>query len=193
MKKGEIRDVRLGVETETRSKRGFTIIEVVLVLGIAGLIFLMVFVALPALQRSQRDTQRREDVTKLVSAVKDYQSNNRGALPSGTGTVSYSANASGTTWAGLYHDYLGENFIDPDGTGEDGTGYKLSIVNCKGKEGEACTNAQISNTTSFPNGYKMLVAIEAECQGEQTVKVGNPRKLAVVYKLEGGGVYCSNT
>ena len=39
---------------------GFTIIEVVLVLAIAGLIFLMVFVALPALQRSQRDTQRKK-------------------------------------------------------------------------------------------------------------------------------------
>jgi prepilin-type N-terminal cleavage/methylation domain-containing protein len=35
---------------------GFTIIEVVLVLAIAGLIFLIVFLALPALQRSQRDT-----------------------------------------------------------------------------------------------------------------------------------------
>ena len=35
---------------------GFTIIEVVLVLAIAGLIFLMVFIALPVLQRSQRDT-----------------------------------------------------------------------------------------------------------------------------------------
>ncbi|MBS7346174.1 MAG: type II secretion system protein, partial [Candidatus Sacchiramonaceae bacterium] len=39
-------------------KYGFTIIEVVLVLAIAGLIFLVVFIALPALQRNQRDTQR---------------------------------------------------------------------------------------------------------------------------------------
>ena len=43
----------------TGDKGGFTIIEVVLVLAIAGLIFLMVFIALPALQRSQRDTERR--------------------------------------------------------------------------------------------------------------------------------------
>ena len=40
-----------------KQKQGFTIIEVVLVLAIAALIFLMVFMALPALQRSQRDTQ----------------------------------------------------------------------------------------------------------------------------------------
>lgn len=41
-------------------KNGFTIIEVVLVLAVAGLIFLMIFLALPALQRSQRDTQRKK-------------------------------------------------------------------------------------------------------------------------------------
>lgn len=47
---------------------GFTIIEVVLVLAIAGLIFLMVFLALPALQRSQRDTQRKNDIGRLKAA-----------------------------------------------------------------------------------------------------------------------------
>lgn len=48
------------------SKKGFTIIEVVLVLAIGGLIFLMVFIALPALQRSQRDTQRKDDLALYV-------------------------------------------------------------------------------------------------------------------------------
>ena len=50
---------------QTTTKKGFTIIEVVLVLAIAGLIFLMVFLALPALQRSQRDTQRKNDISRL--------------------------------------------------------------------------------------------------------------------------------
>jgi len=67
---------------EQRGKgKGFTIIEVVLVLAIAGLIFLMVFTALPALQRSQRDTARKSDVANVVSAVTTYGSNNRGAFP----------------------------------------------------------------------------------------------------------------
>ena len=35
--------------TTNQTKKAFTIIEVVLVLAIAGLIFLMVFIALPAL------------------------------------------------------------------------------------------------------------------------------------------------
>ena len=48
-------------------ERGFTIIEVVLVLAVAGLIFLMIFLALPALQRSQRDTQRKREIASLKS------------------------------------------------------------------------------------------------------------------------------
>ena len=58
--------------------KGFTIIEVVLVLAIAGLIFLMVFLALPALQRSQRDTQRKNDVAMVVTTLHNWKANNKG-------------------------------------------------------------------------------------------------------------------
>ncbi|TAL14013.1 prepilin-type N-terminal cleavage/methylation domain-containing protein [Patescibacteria group bacterium] len=64
-----------------RKEKGFTIIEVVLVLAIAGLIFLMVFIALPALQRSQRDSARKSEVGTVASAITSYQSNNRGSAP----------------------------------------------------------------------------------------------------------------
>ena len=62
-------------------ERGFTIIEVVLVLAIAALIFLMVFIALPALQRSQRDTARKNDVSIVSAAVNSFSSANKGKLP----------------------------------------------------------------------------------------------------------------
>ena len=58
--------------------KGFTIIEVVLVLATAGLIFLMVFLALPALQRSQRDTQRKQDVAMVVTTLHNWKANNKG-------------------------------------------------------------------------------------------------------------------
>jgi prepilin-type N-terminal cleavage/methylation domain-containing protein len=67
--------------SDNNNTKGFTIIEVVLVLAIAGLIFLVVFLALPALQRSQRDTQRKSDLGKFMSQVTSYQSNNQGQLP----------------------------------------------------------------------------------------------------------------
>ena len=62
-------------------EKGFTIIEVVLVLAIAGLIFLVVFLALPALQQSQRDNARRQDVGKVVSAVQSYLADNKSQMP----------------------------------------------------------------------------------------------------------------
>lgn len=69
------------MSTQQLKQKGFTIIEVVLVLAIAALIFLMVFIALPALQRNQRDTARKEVLGKVASAVTTYQSNNRGDQP----------------------------------------------------------------------------------------------------------------
>ena len=68
--------------------KGFTIIEVVLVLAIAGLIFLMVFIALPALQRGQRDQARKNDVSTVASAVNTFKSGNRGSF----GTVGATGN-----------------------------------------------------------------------------------------------------
>ena len=65
----------------TSKVKGFTIIEVVLVLAIAGLIFLMVFVALPTMQRNQRDTARRNDYASFAANITSYITNNNGRLP----------------------------------------------------------------------------------------------------------------
>jgi prepilin-type N-terminal cleavage/methylation domain-containing protein len=77
--------------------KGFTIIEVVLVLAIAGLIFLMVFIALPALQAGQRDSARKSDVGIVASAVNSYIANNRGSAPTSTSLASYAKNVSSNT------------------------------------------------------------------------------------------------
>ena len=63
--------------TKNDNKKGFTIIEVVLVLAIAGLIFAMVFIALPALQRSQRDQSRKNDTSTVAAAINNWNSANR--------------------------------------------------------------------------------------------------------------------
>lgn len=74
-----------------KKDQGFTIIEVLIVLAIAGLIMLVVFLAVPSLQRNSRNNQRRSDVSHLAGLVNEYVSNNQGALPtavaSGTGST----------------------------------------------------------------------------------------------------------
>lgn len=60
---------------------GFTIIEVLIVLAIAGLIMLIVFLAVPALQRNARNTSRKSDAASLGSAFAEYVNNNDGQIP----------------------------------------------------------------------------------------------------------------
>lgn len=89
-------------------EKGFTIIEVVLVLAIAGLIFLMVFIALPALQRSQRDTQREGDLSRVSTQINSYQSSNRGNIPSNGNINSFVQN-----YLGGEGSTAGSEYADP--------------------------------------------------------------------------------
>ncbi len=83
---------------KSNKQQGFTIIEVVLVLAIAGLIFLTVFLALPALQKSQRDNARKADVGNVVSALQSYLSDNN-ALPTNANSAAFLSYASTASMA----------------------------------------------------------------------------------------------
>lgn len=69
------------MKTKLKNTKGFTIIEVLIVLAIAGLIMLIVFLAVPALQRNSRNTQRKNDVAGILAAMAEYSNNNNGQLP----------------------------------------------------------------------------------------------------------------
>jgi prepilin-type N-terminal cleavage/methylation domain-containing protein len=83
-----------------KDNQGFTIIEVLIVLAIAGLILLVVFLAVPTLQRNSRNTQIRNAANNVAGAVNEYVGINGGKLPGGftiaSGTVTVSP-ASGDT------------------------------------------------------------------------------------------------
>lgn len=64
-----------------QNNKGFTIIEVLIVLAIAGLIMLVVFLAVPALQRNSRNTSYRNEAAQLLSAAAEHSSNNNGNVP----------------------------------------------------------------------------------------------------------------
>lgn len=74
-----------------KKEKGFTIIEVLIVLAIAGLIMLIVFLAVPALQRNSRNTQRKNDVSSMLSVVSEYVSNHSGQLPTSGAGGTFSA------------------------------------------------------------------------------------------------------
>ncbi len=57
---------------DSSNNKGFTLIEVVLVLAIGGLIFLLAFLAFQQASINRRDTQRREDAARIVSELQNY-------------------------------------------------------------------------------------------------------------------------
>ncbi|MBP6925220.1 type II secretion system protein [Candidatus Saccharibacteria bacterium] len=151
-------------------KPAFTIIEVVLVLAIAGLIFLMVFIALPALQRNQRDTQRKNDIGRVLTALQSYQSNNRGSIP--------------TSWASqLITPYLrldGDTFTDPSGIN-----YNLWPRTVADGKPTQRINGAGDNSIIF-------YYLNSKCDGENIVAADGANKVAFAALLEGGGIYCVN-
>ncbi len=66
---------------QKRKSEGFTIIEVMIVLAIAGLIMLIVFLAVPALQRNSRNTQYKADASAYAAAVGEYMQSHDGNVP----------------------------------------------------------------------------------------------------------------
>ncbi|HEY5152735.1 MAG TPA: hypothetical protein VII55_02060 [Candidatus Saccharimonadales bacterium] len=60
---------------------GFTVVEMFIVLAIAGMILLMVFLAIPTLERNSRNNQRRQDVQTILAAVSHWELNNSGDVP----------------------------------------------------------------------------------------------------------------
>ena len=158
--------------------KGFTIIEVVLVLAIAGLIFLMVFIALPALQRNQRDTQMKNDMSRVVAALNSYRANNRGKLP----TDAY-IGIGGTSTSQFVVSYLrsgGDQFNDPSGDPYLMRAFTRNV-------GQDYTSVIIAEQ------YKNQVFISPgrHCEGPVIIAAG-PAQFAVQYALESGGVYCLN-
>lgn len=150
-------------------QKGFTIIEVVLVLAIAGLIFLMVFIALPALQRSQRDTQRRDDVSRFISQMNSYATNNNGKIPTTAAEL--------TTFKTSYLKWDADANISEFNDPKSGEPYTIAVQN-NGSRTIA------DGTIDYLPGFK--------CSGETATSGAGTRSGAVRVKLEGSGVFCED-
>ena len=171
-----------------KNKKGFTIIEVVLVLAIAGLIFLMVFIALPALQRSQRNTQRANDMSRILTAVNQYQANNQGKTPWGdAATVAFDSKFTkryidstcpDSVGVGATVSCTGNEFKDPDGTA-----YIWANTT-------SATSAIPSSVTAID--HKIYVARKAKCGSTENSfsTTSGYRDIAFFYYMEGGSIRC---
>ena len=81
----------------SKNKKGFTIIEVLIVLAIAGLIIVIVLLAVPGLQRNNRNTARKTDAARASALLQEaisYSTN-------GSAPATEPAQVSGATYSAL--------------------------------------------------------------------------------------------
>lgn len=65
--------------------KGFTLIEIVVVVAIAGLIMGLVFTSISGAQKARRDQARKSDINRFVAALEQSAGNNAGVYPVGCG------------------------------------------------------------------------------------------------------------
>ena len=169
-----------------------------IVLAIAGLILAVVFIAVPALQRNQRNSARRNDVAYVKAQLNQLVANRGNRIPA--------ANEN-TQIAGILQDdelnYLGS---------ADNTGRPTVTPKAHGDAiaiGDAQTilwyAAEPTGTTALNVGTDILVLVRGEsCGGNNILSNANTaniaglveanRNIAIIYTLEEDtNVYCEDT
>lgn len=164
--------------------RGFTIIEVMIVLAIAALILLIVLLAVPALQRGSRNTQRKNDASQVAAAYSNFINNNGGVNPtglavSGTDTLLICAAGGTSPASGSCSNGNSESaklgYYDPTKVFGTSSGAAFTPTDV-GSE----TASKISvESITIDQGYK--------CNGSNTnVGSASPRSAAILYATETG-------
>jgi type IV pilus assembly protein PilA len=119
-----------------KKQKGFTLIEVLLVIAILAILAGIVIVAINPLKQlaDARNTQRRADATTILNAVYQYTVDNNGTLPATITTTPTAVCATGGTCTGLIdlsvisasEKYLTSLPKDPTSGTANSTGYNIS-------------------------------------------------------------------
>jgi prepilin-type N-terminal cleavage/methylation domain-containing protein len=118
---------------------GFTIIETMIVLAIAGLIMAIIFIALSQEQSSQRDNQRKAYSRQVLQAQEEYLKNN-GIFPGCRGGCTAKDQDDAKRFISLYM---------PEGKDpSSGNSYSSSSLVASSGNSTACTSDVVSTSTS---------------------------------------------
>jgi len=174
-----------------KSDKGFTIIEVVIVLAIAGLIFAIVFWALPNLQKNQRDNTRRNVVGNVVANLDQHAANLNGSYPdSGAKYVAfletfYDCTAGTSYSAGMNLTTAGCDLEDPLAD------VLFTFNTAAGSE----VDSVVMDKTADPIG-SLKVYANASCSSDVTGAINgegsSSRAFATLMRLENGLSYCQD-
>lgn len=134
-----------------RKQKGFTLIEILVVIGILAILLAIVLVAVNPQQQFQKanNTQRSSDVAAILDAVSAYASDNKGALPTGIdNTVKTITSDTGVgnvdLCDALVPDYIADLPIDPTAGDEDPAGSVCTAASATYNSGYTITSTGAS-------------------------------------------------
>ncbi len=137
----------LKLRSSPEEKKGIKILTIIVVilgvLAIPGLIILMVFLSVPALQTNSNNAMRKNDVAVIAGSIANYASTHNGVLPQ-------------TTAAGSSPSKL--DICGVDCTPEN------KVTATLGHYGPSGVSFQpYSNTLTVPNGETLYIVLNASC------------------------------
>lgn len=169
-----------------KREKGFTIIEVLIVLAIAGLILLIVFLAVPALQRSSRNTQRKNDAAAIASAIANYINNNGGTTPTKVSDSGVNALLVGDPAVNTNSETARLGYYQTGSTGAfAATDGKMRIDIANG--GPIGTIGVGSETATKVSTESVIIDTGYTCDSTNTgIGTANSRTVAIFYATENG-------
>lgn len=134
-----------------KNNKGFTLIEMLVVIGIIAILAAVVLVAVNPLRQFQsaRDSQRRSDLYAVTNAVYQYAVENNGSLPSSiTSTPTDIGQGSGNLdlYSVLVPTYIADIPYDPS-TGDPNTTNYVLFSTSSGRIVASATGELVSNIT----------------------------------------------
>ena len=174
-----------------KKQNGFTIIEVMIVLAIAALILVVVLIAVPQLQRNQRNSARRSIASRIKAELDNYAGNNNGQYPAAATASGASNFGTPSTALVFFNRYFQCPAVAPSTTcginiNDPSTNTSVGV----GSIGGAAQSVTVAGTPGNVAG-SIDYALNVICSGEVTTGVGaSARNYAFTIRLEGGAVYC---
>jgi len=135
------------------SKKGFTIIELIVAIVVIGILVTIMIVSYSGIQQRSRDSQRGSDITKIKIAIEKYHSD-KGQYPAVCSADDTDCPAS--TLAGvLVSTYIAAIPHDPRNTADSATDYRYI-------RGAVNPDDPVAGAHDLSDSYGLLITYEAK-------------------------------